>query len=342
MNTVNAVKPIKIGILSFAHLHAEAYIQNLKAMPDVLLIGIADEDLERGRRFAAQFGVRLFDSYEALLAEKPDGVLVCSENSRHRPLVELAAAAGVHVLCEKPLATNPEDARAIVAACQQAGVILMTAFPVRFSAPIAEVKARLDSGDLGAPLCFNGVNQSELPRKHREWFVDRELAGGGALIDHTVHLADLMRWFLHSEVREVYAQTNRIFHANSVDVETGALVMLTFENGVFASIDASWSRPDYWPTWGGLALELVTERGAVTVDAFKQTLTVYSPQTQRPAWGYWGSDINAAMIAEFVAAVRDGRPPLVTGEDGLRAAEIVTAAYRSAESGQPARVERFG
>jgi predicted dehydrogenase len=277
---------IKIGILSFAHLHAEAYIQNLQAIPDVALIGIADEDLERGRRFATQFGVQLFDSYAALLAEKPDGVLVCSENSRHRPLVEMAAAAGAHVLCEKPLATNPEDARAIVDACKKAGVMLMTAFPVRFSAPIAEVKARLEAGDLGAPLCFNAVNQGELPRKHRAWFVDPELAGGGALIDHTVHLADLMRWFLGSEVREVYAQTNRVFHADTVAVETGALVMLTFENGVFASIDASWSRPDYWP------------------------------------------------------AIRDGRPPVVTGEDGLRAVEIVQAAYRSAHSGQPVRVER--
>jgi len=330
---------LKIGLLSFAHLHAEAYVQNLKAAPGVELIGIADEDAQRGERFAAQFGVHLFDSYGALLAARPDGVLVCSENSRHRPLVELAAAAGVHVLCEKPLATTPEDARTMVDACRKAGVILMTAFPMRFNAPVREVKARLEAGDLGRPYCFNATNQGELPRKHREWFVDLELAGGGAVADHTVHLADLMRWYLNSEVTEVYAQTNCIFHGDEVAVETGGLVMLSFENGVFASIDTSWSRPDYWPTWGGLGFELVTERGAVIIDAFKQNLTVYRPDVQRPVWSYWGSDSNAAMIAEFVTAIREQRPPLVSGEDGLRAVEIVQAAYRSAELGQPVKVE---
>lgn len=330
---------MKIGILSFAHLHAESYIQNLIAAPGVDLIGIADEDLGRGTYFASRFGTRLFDSYETLLAAQPDGVLVCSENSKHRPLVELAAAAGVHVLCEKPLATTPEDARAMVSACAQSGVILMTAFPVRFSPSIREIKMRLEAGDLGRPYCFNATNQGELPRKHREWFVDPELAGGGAVADHTVHLVDLMRWYLNSEATEVYAQTNHVFHGNEVEVETGGLVMLTFENGVFATIDTSWSRPDYWPTWGGLGLEMVTDRGAVIVDAFKQNLTVYRPDLQRPVWTHWGSDINAAMIAEFIAAIREHRRPLVTGEDGLRAVEIVAAAYRSAQIGQPVKVE---
>jgi predicted dehydrogenase len=78
----------------------------------------------------------------------------------------------------------------------------------------------------------------------------------------------------------------------------------------------------------------------VLVDAFRQNLTVYRPDVQRPTWAHWGSDSNAAMIAEFLAAIREGRPPLVTGEDGLRAVEIVHAAYRSAKSGQPVKVER--
>jgi predicted dehydrogenase len=160
------------------------------------------------------------------------------------------------------------------------------------------------------------------------------------VFDHTVHLADLLRWYLGSEAVEVYARTNRIFHEGAVDVETGGLVMVTFENGVFATIDCSWSRPDYWPAWGGLGFEMVTERGAVVLDAFKQRITVYRPDLQRPVWNYWGSDINQAMIEEFAAAIREGRSPRVTGVDGLRATEIALAAYRSAESGQPARLER--
>jgi predicted dehydrogenase len=330
---------MKIGIMSFAHHHGEAYIANLRAVPGVELCGVADEDPARGQRFAQAYGVPFHQTYEALIESKPDGVIICSENSKHLPLVEMAAASKVNVLCEKPIATTIADAKAVVDVCARAGVLLMTAFPMRFSAPLMEVKARLDSGELGQVFCFNGTNQGELPTKHRAWFVDPVLAGGGAIMDHTVHLVDIMRWYLGSEAVEVYAQTNKIFHANEVEVETGGLEMITFQNGVFASIDTSWSRPPYWPTWGGLTFEMVTERGAVIVDGFKQNVTVYSHANQRPVWQYWGSDMNQAMISEFVSAIRDGRESKVTGVDGLRAVEVVAAAYDSVRAGQPVQVQ---
>jgi predicted dehydrogenase len=330
---------LKIGILSFAHIHAEAYIQNLRAVPGVEMIGLADENQARGEKYSREFGAHLFRSYEDLLATHPDGVVICSENSKHRPLVEMAASAGVNVLCEKPLATRLEDAKAIVDACRNAGVLLMTAFPMRFSTPLIEVKARLDAGDLGQVFCFNSTNQGELPTKGRTWFADKQLAGGGALMDHTVHLVDIMRWYLGSEVSEVYARTNHIFHADEVEVETGALEMITFQNGVFASIDCSWSRPPYWPSWGGLTFEMVTDRGAVLVDAFSQNLTVFNHELQRPSWLYWGSDANQSMVNEFVSAIQENRQPLVTGMDGYRAVEVALAAYQSDQSGQPVQIE---
>jgi predicted dehydrogenase len=329
---------MKIGMISFAHHHGEAYIQNLRAIAQLELVGVADEDASRGERMANQYGTRFFRSYQDLLASGLDGVVVCTENSKHRTIVELAAGAGVHILCEKPLATTVEDARSMVNVCQRAGVLLMTAFPMRFSTPLSEVKKSLDAGDFGEIYCFNATNQGELPRVHRRWFVDQELAGGGAVMDHTVHLVDIMRWYLGKEVSEVYAQTNRIFYKDEVEVETGALELITFENGTFASIDASWSRPPYWPTWGGLTFEMVTERGAIVVDAFRQNLTVYRQDRQRASWTYWGSDANQAMINEFVAALREQRQPRVTGYDGLKAVEVVAAAYASAESGQPVRL----
>lgn len=334
---------IRIGILSFAHLHAESYIGNLRGIPDVEMIGIADENQQRGRYFADQFGAKLYDSYAALIADKPDAVIVTSENANHRPLVEMAAAAGIHVLCEKPLATSVDDARAIVESCQRHGVKLMTAFPMRFSAPALEIKRLMDDGSLGHIYGCNATNQGSLPEAHqkenlaflkRDWFVNKQLAGGGAMSDHIVHLADLLRWYFQSEVTEVYARSNQILHAEKVSVETGGLVMLTFANGTFASVDCSWSKPANYPTWGGLKLELVGERGLATMDAFKQVITVYSRQAGRPLWNYWGSDADQGMVGEFVAAIREDRTPSITGEDGLRAVEIVSAAYRSAESGE--------
>ena len=328
---------MRLGIMSFAHHHAESYAHALSTMPGVEFVGIADDDAIRGEQVAQQYGVPFFPSYEALLAEQPDGVIVCSENVRHRPLVELAAKAGVNVMCEKPLATTLADGQAMLDACAQAGVILMTAFPMRFSAPILEVKSLLDQGGLGKVLAVNGVNQGQMPKHHRAWFVDKELAGGGSVFDHTVHLADILRWYLHSEVVEVYAQTNRIMHRDAVEVETGGLLLLTFANGTFASIDCSWSRPLNYPTWGGLALDLIGEKGVVRVDAFSQNLAAYS-NTDHSAWLPWLSDSDQAMVSEFMAAIREQRSPGVSGYDGYKAMEVALAAYRSAELGQPVAI----
>ncbi len=326
---------MKIGLLSFAHIHAEAYAHHLSNMPGVEFLGIADDDTARGEEAARRYGARFFPSYAGLLAEHPQGVVVCSENARHRPLVELAAQAGAHVVCEKPLATTLADAQAMVAACEGAGVLLMTAFPMRFSAPLLEIKALIDRGGLGAIHACNTTNQGQLPRRYRQWFVDKELAGGGSATDHVVHLADALRWLLGQEVVEVYAHLNRIMHGDTVEVETGGLAMLTFADGTFATIDCSWSRPANWPTWGGLAMDIIGDKAVVNVDAFRQNLAAYSNRPEHPSWLPWGSDADRAMILEFVAAIREQRAPRVTGGDGLRAVEIVQAVYRSAASGRP-------
>ncbi len=330
---------MRLAILSFAHVHAEGYARNLKAAPGVEFIGIADDNVARGREAAERHGVPFYESYDALLADKPDGVVICCENTRHRALVEMAASAGAHVLCEKPLATTVEDAQAIITACERSGVTLMTAFPMRFNAPAKETKRIVDSGVLGRIYGVSSTNNGQCPYSERAWFIDPALAGGGAMTDHTVHLADMLRWILGSEVVEVYAETNRILYSDvATEVETGGLVSLLFADGTFATIDCSWSKPLYYPTWGGLAMELVGEGGFTVLDAFKQNLTVYSHQRERAAFGYWGSDSNQAMVNEFVAAVREGRPPQVTGDDGLKATEIVVAAYLSAERGEPVRL----
>lgn len=329
---------MKIGIMSFAHLHAEAYIQNLRANSQVELLGIADEDTKRGQHFAELFDTHLFANYEALLTAKPDGVIICSENANHRPLVEMAARAGVHILCEKPLATTVEDAQAIVDVCREAGVLLMTAFPMRFSAPLLELKTQLDAAALGKLYCFNTTNQGRMPIHERAWFVDKTLAGGGAVMDHTVHLADILRWVLKSEVVEVYAQANHILHADKVDVETGGLVMLTFADGTFATIDCSWSKPLNYPTWGGLTMEIISERGLTVVDGFSQNLNVFTQTPAANSWMYWGSDANQGMVDEFVQAIAEGRETAVTGEDGYKAVEIVAAAYQSIATGKPVKL----
>ena len=326
---------MRIGILSFAHLHAEGYVQNLRRISGVEVIGFSDTDPERGRRFSQAYGLRWFWTHEDLLAEHPDAVIVTSENARHRELVELAVRSGAHVLCEKPIATRTEDALAMKAAVEAAGVSFMTAFPMRFSPAVEAARAMVAEGALGRVLAVVGVNHSENPKRHRAWFAEKALAGGGATIDHTVHLADLYRWIFGVEVAQVTAEISNPFDPE-VDVDTAGLLLLKLENGVPASIDASWSRPPSYPRWGHLKMEIVGEKGTLVLDAFAGHLHVWRRGQERAyEWLGFHPDPNQGMLEAFVDSVRNGTPPPVSWRDGYEALRVVLAAYRSAEQHAP-------
>jgi predicted dehydrogenase len=323
---------LRVGILGVAHLHADAYIGNLRAAgADVA--GVHDSDATRARMWGATFGVPAVQDLAGLLADV-DAVVVCAETLHHPALVEQAAEAGCAVLCEKPLGVTVDDSARIVAACEAAGVPLMTAFPVRFHPAVAQLRALVSGGGLGAVRAFAGTNQSVMPLRERAWFADPVLAGGGAMMDHVVHLADVFCWVLGAPPERVYAVGNRIAHSEVVTVETSGLVMLDFADGVFASIDCSWNRPLDYPTWGGIGLSVVGERGTVEVDAMRQRLTRFGGGSPF-GWTQWGVDINQRMIDEFLAAARDRREPAVTGRDGLVATTVALAALESAASGAP-------
>jgi predicted dehydrogenase len=319
---------MKVGVMSLAHIHAPGYVKLLGNRPDVTL-AIADP---AGAEVAESAGAEYHSTYESLLASGPDAVVVCAENTRHRKLVELAAAAGVHVLCEKPLATTTADATAMVEACEKAGVALMTAFPVRFSPAFQSVRGLVNSGSLGDVIAAVGTNNGKLPPDEYGWFTDPELSGGGAMVDHIVHVADLLEALFSVQPKTVYAQSNRITYAHQDRVETGGIVTIEYANGLKATIDCSWNRPPAFPTWGGLTLQLVGSAGMVDVDPFAQTVTGF---TDRAAHYGWGDDLDALMLDEFLSAVAAGRRPQPDGAASLRTVQIVEAAYQSARTNEP-------
>jgi UDP-N-acetylglucosamine 3-dehydrogenase len=324
--------PVKIGMMSFAHMHAYSYAQSILSRPDTELVGLADHDPGRATNIAGRLGTKAFESYEALLAAPGlQAVVVCSENARHRSLVEMAAAAGKHVLCEKPLATTVADGEAMIDVCKRAGVQLMTAFPCRYSPVMQRLKAAVDSGEAGQILAARGTNRGRNPGG---WFIEKAESGGGATMDHTVHVTDLLRWLLQDEVREVYAElSNNICHKEFDDV---GFLSLTFQKGVFATLDASWSRPNSFPTWGDVTLEVVTDRGTLSMDMFSQNLVLYSDKNGGSvSWHNWGGNMDNGLVGAFAHAISKGEPVPITGEDGLRAAEVALAAYQSAEHQQP-------
>ncbi|MDQ2798410.1 MAG: Gfo/Idh/MocA family oxidoreductase [Armatimonadota bacterium] len=323
---------VQIGILSFAHMHAASYANCLASHSEAALCGIADPDGARGRAMAARFATTFYASDEALLEQGLDGVVVASENAGHRALVEKAVAAGVKaIICEKPLATTPDDARAMVDLCADKGVKLATAFPCRYSPAFQRLRQQVQAGAIGDVVAIRGTNRGSMPGG---WFTDRTLSGGGAVIDHTVHVADLNRWLLGREAVEVYAEIGSGFYHQEWD-DTGFLT-IAYDGGIFATLDTSWSRPKTYPTWGDVTMQVVGTGGVIDLDIFAQNLNVYDDRVGRGEWQNWGSNIDAGLVADFVR-LAGGReaPELATGEDGLRALEVAAAAYRSAETGQP-------
>lgn len=327
---------LKIGIFSFAHMHAQSYAQALRDNPDVMLAGIADPDVERGQAMAAQFGTTYFPTEAALLDQSLDGVIVTSENIHHRHLVELAAKAGVKaVLCEKPLATTLEDARRMIVVCAAANVSLATAFPCRYSAAFKRLRQQVQSGAIGDVLAIRGTNHGKMPGG---WFVDTSLSGGGAVLDHSVHVADLNRLLLGREAAEVYAEIGSGFYHQDWD-DTGFLT-IGYEGGVFATLDTSWSRPKTFPVWGDVTLQVVGTGGVLDLDMFAQNIIHYDDRANGVSWQHWGSGTDSGLVADFLRlASGEAAPDLATGEDGLRALAVALAAYHSAAVSKPVAVE---
>lgn len=318
--------PLRVALMSCAHTHAAGYAQLLEAREDVDLV-VADPD-----GYGDVRGVRVVGSYDEAWGhwpEGPDAIVVTSANAHHRDLVLEAARRGVHVLCEKPLATTVADAEEMVAACRAANVVLMTAFPVHFSPAAEALRTAVAEGSLGEVIGITGTNNGKLPDS-RAWFTDVELSGGGALVDHTVHIAEILQDMFGAPAT-VFATANRILAADRAGegAETGGLVTLTYPGGLVATIDCSWSQPADALTWGGLTIQAVGTGGQLQVDAFAQH--VGGP-------GHWlpyGEDLDARLLEAFLDAVRAGEAVAPTGDAGLATVRVVAAAQESVRTGQP-------
>ncbi|QIG43328.1 Gfo/Idh/MocA family oxidoreductase [Nocardioides anomalus] len=329
----------RIGILGVAHTgHAWAYTRGLTSLPDVDLVGVHDADPEHARWIRQDFGVPFLEDPEALLA-RADAVLVCSANADHRGHVELAAAHGRSVLCEKPLATTLEDAEAMVEACARAGVQLHTAFPSRFVPVVARAREAVRSGRLGDLVGVVGGNRGRppLPPSYPPWITDPVAAGGGALIDHSVHVTDAIRHVTGLEVAEVSAEAGELLWGAGVD--DVAVVSLRFTGGAVGSVDPSWSVPADHPWDYDFYLRLVGTEGSLDVTDTAESLRLVSTHEGGPRGlrqASFAEDADLAMLTAFVTSVRLGelQEPCASGADGLRALEVALAGYRSAERGE--------
>jgi predicted dehydrogenase len=329
---------VDVAIVGCAHRpHAWSYARALSASGSARLVAVFDEDEALGHSVADDFAAPYTNDLETLLGSgRPDAVIVCSPTSQHRRHVEAAAAAGCHVLSEKPLATTVEDGRAMVEACRRAGVQLHTAFVSRFLPHVRTAKEALDAGSLGELVGLRAGNRGRppLPPHYPTWITDPEQAGGGALIDHSVHLTDLVRHLTGREVTRVAAETGSLLW--DAGVEDCALLSLVLDSGAVASLDPSWSVPSNNPWDYDFFLRLVGTAGSIDLDDLAESVQVVSPRTgDGLRLVGFAEDPDAGMVETFCASVRAGRllTPCASGEDGLRALEVAVAGYASADDG---------
>ncbi len=316
---------LRVGLLSVAHMHVWGYAEALENHPDVDLIGVWDENAERSAKFAAAKGIPECKIDDLLGAV--DAVVICSENTKHAELASKAADRSVDILCEKPLVTTEADAQVVLRAAEK--VKIMTAFPCRYSPAFMRLKERVRAGDIGPIKAICATNRGRCPF---DWFVEKPLSGGGALIDHAVHVADLLRILLREEPTRVQAQIGSNMYGK--DWDDTAMLTIEFQSGIFATLDSSWSRPQSFKTWGDVTMNVVGEQGVIELNMFGQEIDKYAEGTVSHTLGGYGSNIDGAMVDDFVRCCLAGSPPPISAFDGVQAARVAIAGYESAARGE--------
>ncbi len=321
---------VRLGIIGAGQVglkHAEA----LKKVTEARLVAVADIDEYRGKSLADEFGTAYYVDYHEMLNADLDAVINCLPHSLHHESALAAASQGLHILLEKPMCLTVSEADDIITACREHRVKLMMGFVHRFRDEMLEAKQLIDEGNLGRialvadNFCMQGGKH--VPR----WVWDRGVAGGGVLMYGGIHSLDRLRWFVGSEVSEVYAKTRT--YSQDVDVEDGLVACLEFENGVIGTLfenSPGYLIPNKWDTEvygsGGMVRIKVGDRLEFSNDE-SNFVRVYRRENR-----------FERQVKEFIAAIVEDREPWITGLDGKQSLAIALAIYQSAEQGVPVKL----
>lgn len=315
-----------IGAGAVAGLHATgaAMLEGLE------LTAVCDLVKETAASVAGPWGAAVFTDYREMLASgRVDAVVINTPHGLHREMVEAAAAHGVHVLVEKPMATTLEDCHAMEEACAGAGVVMVVGMIQHFMAEKLALRAALDSGVLGKVLMIHDYRSTDYrPGSRPAWFFEKAMSGGGAFINIGAHCLDRSVWTGGAPAIQVAATTLNRFNS---PVETDGTMELLLANGVQVRITIASDTPGHIDE-----MLVVCQKGAVRIDPRKGTLmTIDGHSTQLHVSG--AADIQiafTAQLADFAAAVGGARPS-VGGDHARHVVELVLAAYNSVELGAP-------
>ena len=346
----NKVKFAIIGTGMIAERHAKA----LKAAGHAELAGVFDLKMERARDFSkANDNIKVYAGFEELLEDVAiDAVTIATPTGAHMDVAVPVARAGKHILCEKPLDINLEKADRIIQECQANKVILSAVFQARFSENVRLIKEALDKGRFGKLILASAQVKWFRSQEYYDsagWRGTWKMDGGGALMNQSIHLIDLLLYFA-GEPLELSAYTGTLTH--NIEVEDTACASIKFKNGALGVIEASTSCAPGFPR----KLELSGEKGSVILEGDAITRWQFSEDQPEDATiresGLSGSLVSGAsdpraadfeghrrQIEDLSLAVLQKREPSIPGSEGRRAIELICGIYRSAETKQPVRFE---
>jgi UDP-N-acetyl-2-amino-2-deoxyglucuronate dehydrogenase len=361
------MKPIRVALVGcgkVAQIHAAA----LQALPEAQFVAACDVSVERAESFGAKYGAQPFTDLGAMLhTAAPEVVIIGTPHPLHAEAAVRAAEAGVHVLVEKPLAATLADCDAMLAAARKSGVTLGVISQRRFYEPVQRMKRAIDEGKIGAPALGVFIQYSWRDAAYYRsdpWRGKWDSEGGGVLVNQSPHQLDILLWLMGpaAEVSGYWANLNH----PTVEVDDTAVASIRFKNGGLGSIVTSLAQKPgiytkvhiHGASGGSVGVE--TDRGATFIAGVSQIAeppltdlwTVPGEEHQLAA--FQAEDrasfarVNATVhyhmlqIADFLHAIRENRPPLVSGESGRAVVELFTAIYQSSRERRAAMLPLFG
>ncbi|MDA0837831.1 MAG: Gfo/Idh/MocA family oxidoreductase [Planctomycetota bacterium] len=356
------MKRIRTGIIGcgkVGQIHIEAH----SSVAESELVAVCDPDWDRAAAFAAKCGAKAFTDVDDMLSHGAvEAVSICTPHPLHAEPAIQAAAAGVHVLVEKPMAANLTDCDAMLAAAGKTGVKLGVVSQRRFYEPVKRMKDAIDAGKIGRPILglFLGFNwRDEAYYQSDPWRGKWATEGGGVLVNQSSHHLDMLQWMM-GEIDEIggyWANVNHPF----IEVDDTAVACIRFKNGGLGSIVTSISqKPGLFMKIhvhgsSGASIGVETDRGASfiagaskiaepplndlwTIPGEEHLLSEFEAEDRRTFASVNAmTHYHALQIRDFLQSILADRDPLVTGEDGRIVVEMFTAIYRANQEGLPVR-----
>lgn len=323
-----------IGAGTMGAIHARSCMD----IPDADAAWVVDTEFARAEALADALGARATADLDAALGDSDvEAVIVAVPTYLHRAVTERAAAQGKHILCEKPIARTGEDAEAMLAACERAGVRLMVGHVVRFFPDYARIRDELERGAIGQVGVVRASRLNVYPANAqggggRAWYADLSLSGG-PILDLMIHDLDTLRWYFGA-VERVFARS--LSHTPYQPRVDYALAIIRFASGVIAHVEASWAHSGF-----RTAIEITGEHGALRhasgetapirvelVDPTPPPTGALVPRGPLPAGPY------EIELRHFLSCLASGDPFLTNGKEGLRSLELALAVMESARTGR--------